>query len=70
MTRSEAGRIDIGFRGKLGNFLLDASFNTQNGIYTSSLAEGIVSAGINLWCIALGIATAAAMALPHAPSRA
>ena len=27
MTRSEAGRIDIGFRGKLGNFLLDASFN-------------------------------------------
>jgi hypothetical protein len=50
--------------------LLDASFNTQNGIYTSSLAEGLTSAAINLWCIALGIATAATMALPHAPSRA
>ncbi len=50
--------------------LVDASFNTQNGIYTSSFADGLTSAAINLWCIALGIATAATMALPHAATRA
>jgi hypothetical protein len=45
--------------------LLDASFNIQNGIYASSLIEGIAAAAINLWCIALGIAIVAIMRLPQ-----
>lgn len=36
--------------------LLDASFNLQNGIYTSNFAEGAMAIAINLWCIALSIA--------------
>jgi len=36
--------------------LVDFSFNIQNGIYTSVLAEGAAAAAINLWCVALGIA--------------
>ena len=35
--------------------LLDASFNVQNGIYTSSLIDGLTAAVINLWCIVLGV---------------
>ena len=45
--------------------LLDASFNFQNGIYTSSLTEGMMSLAINLWCIALGIAIAVTMRPPQ-----
>jgi hypothetical protein len=45
--------------------LLDASFNIQNGIYTSSLSEGTMAAAINLWCIALGIAIAVVMRPPQ-----
>ncbi len=45
--------------------LLDASFNIQNGVYTSSLSEGTMAAAINLWCIALGIAIAVVMRPPQ-----
>ena len=36
--------------------LLDFSFNFQNGIYTSSLADLIMNVFINLWCVGFGIA--------------
>jgi hypothetical protein len=45
--------------------LLDASFNIQNCIYTSSLSKGTMAAAINLWCIALGIAIALVMRPPQ-----
>jgi hypothetical protein len=44
--------------------LLDASFNLQNGIYTSSLTDGAMAIAVNLWCIALSIAIAVVMRLP------
>jgi hypothetical protein len=50
--------------------LVDLSFNTQNGIYASSLVEGLSNAAVNLWCIALGIATGVASMSPHAAERA
>jgi hypothetical protein len=50
--------------------LVDLSFNTQNGIYTSSLVEGLGNAAVNLWCIAVGIATGVASMSPHAAERA
>jgi hypothetical protein len=34
--------------------LVDFAFNVQNGMYTISLADGILNAGINLWCVSLG----------------
>jgi hypothetical protein len=34
--------------------LVDFSFNLQNGIYASSLIDGLVAAAINLWCVSLG----------------
>ena len=49
--------------------LLDASFNIQNGIYTSSLSEGTMAVAINLWCIALGIAIAVTMRPPQGARR-
>jgi hypothetical protein len=45
--------------------LLDASFNIQNGIYTSSLTEGMMAVAINFWCIALGIAIVVIMRPPQ-----
>jgi hypothetical protein len=45
--------------------LLDAGFNIQNGIYTSSVSEGMMALAINLWCITLGIAIAVIMRLPE-----
>ena len=44
--------------------LLDASFNFQNGIYTSSLTDGAMAIAVNLWCIVLSIAIAVVMRLP------
>jgi hypothetical protein len=44
--------------------LVDASFNLQNGIYTSSLTDGAMAIAVNLWCIALSIAIAVVMRLP------
>jgi len=44
--------------------LLDASFNLQNGIYTSGLTDGAMAIAVNLWCIALGIAIAVVVRLP------
>ena len=44
--------------------LLDASFNLQNGIYTSGLTDGAIAIAVNLWCIALGIAIAVVVRLP------
>jgi hypothetical protein len=41
--------------------LVDFSFNLRNGIYTSTLREGLIAALINLWCIALGIGLAAGL---------
>ena len=38
--------------------LVDFSFNVQNGIYGSSLADLITNAFINLWCVGFGIAIA------------
>jgi hypothetical protein len=34
--------------------VLDLSFNVQNGIYTSSLADGLLAAAIQAWCIGFG----------------
>ncbi len=36
--------------------LVDFAFNVQNGMYMISVADGILNAFINLWCVALGIA--------------
>lgn len=36
--------------------LVDFAFNLQNGMYTISVADGILNAFINLWCVALGTA--------------
>lgn len=36
--------------------LIDFAFNLQNGMYTISIADGILNAFINVWCVALGIA--------------
>jgi hypothetical protein len=42
--------------------LLDFSFNLQNGIYASSLVDGVFAAAINLWCVSLGtVLTVAAL---------
>jgi len=34
--------------------LLDFSFNIQNKMYCISLADGILNAFINIWCVGLG----------------
>jgi hypothetical protein len=34
--------------------LVDFAFNVQNSMYTISLADGILNACINLWCVILG----------------
>lgn len=33
---------------------LDVSFNIQNGVYATSLAEGVSTLVMNLWCVGLG----------------
>lgn len=35
--------------------VLDFSFNLQNGLYTTSLGEGALSAAIQLWCCGFGL---------------
>jgi len=35
--------------------LVDFGFNVRNGIYTNDLVDGVLAAGINLWCLGLGI---------------
>lgn len=41
--------------------LLDFSFNIRNGIYTSSLADAVLSGFINAWCVLFGIAITAVL---------
>lgn len=36
--------------------LVDFAFNAQNGMYSISIAEGIMNACINAWCVGLGVA--------------
>jgi len=38
--------------------VLDFSFNIQNGMYTASLGDGILSATIQVWCCGFGLAMA------------
>lgn len=35
--------------------LLDLTFNLQHGLYTHTLAEGLLNAGVNLACIGFGL---------------
>jgi hypothetical protein len=34
--------------------LVDFGFNAKNGIYATDLVDGLLAAGINLWCLGLG----------------
>ena len=34
--------------------LCDFSFNTMNGMYTVGVADGILNAFINIWCVGFG----------------
>jgi hypothetical protein len=36
---------------------VDLSFNLQNRMYTVSLADGVLAAGLQIWCLALGFWT-------------
>jgi hypothetical protein len=37
--------------------LVDFGFNVRNDIYTGNFLDGALSAAVNLWCLAIGIAT-------------
>lgn len=45
--------------------LVDLSFNAMNGMYTTDLVDGVLSAGINLWCLGFGALVVISISRPR-----